>query len=142
MKISVIFWIFNSQNFHNFFLFGNSIARSKEIFILTLSFLKTGLLILTFKCEIYGCVFSSLCIDSIHKQILKTADAKNINRVFRQQNPHPDYWWKAYEQINSNTDSHWINEKETDTKSLRIQYTPYNCLLKNANFQSKLPITK
>ena len=49
---------------------------------------------------------------------------------------------KLMNKINSNTDSHWINEKETDTKSLRIQYTPYNCLLKNANFQSKLPITK
>ena len=30
---------------------------------------------------------------------------------------------KLMNKINSNTDSHWINEKETDTKSLRIQYT-------------------
>ena len=26
-----------------------------------------------------------------HKQIIKTADFKNITRVFRRQNPHPNY---------------------------------------------------
>ena len=59
-KISVIFKIFNSQNFHNSFFFGNFVARMKEKFI-TLSFPKTGVLILAFICDILGRVFSRSC---------------------------------------------------------------------------------
>ena len=65
LKIFVIFYIFSSQNFHNSFFFGNSIAKIKiEIHkFITLSFLKTGLLILVFKFYIYGRVFSRSCLN-------------------------------------------------------------------------------
>ena len=63
LKISVIFCIFDSQNFHNYFFFRNSIAKiTREIHNFITSFLKTGLLILAFKCEIYGRVFSRACL--------------------------------------------------------------------------------
>ena len=62
LKISVIFSTFNSQNFLFFclFVFWKFYYQNYgEVYkFITLNFLKAGLLILAFKCDIYGRIIS------------------------------------------------------------------------------------
>ena len=80
LRISIIFQIFNSQNFHNFFLkFYSQNKREIHKFII-LSFLKTGLLILAFKREIYGRVYSRPWNTYFIEQLRTTASESQRSR--------------------------------------------------------------
>ena len=58
-------------------------------------------------------------VDSIHKQIIKTVDLKNI--TIRIHAVITD--GKIINIINCNADSYYVNEKHIDTKSLNLQNT-------------------